>query len=144
MPTSSSLPHQGKTCSPRLAKEPAIQAQVCVPKNGPKLTKIRSHQGLPNVTQQGGSLQLRPSQEQHYTGHSRQGKYNSAYSIGFCCDTYPSQVYGLLYVIMSDMQSLRYDYDLCMCDIKRHAHQFLSRNKIKYEMMKSKQPTGNL
>ncbi|GMN69860.1 hypothetical protein TIFTF001_038907 [Ficus carica] len=57
----------------------------------------------------------------------------------------------------------RYDYDLCMCDIKRHAHQFLSRNKIKYEMMKTdvnvvlaerkltsyvyavgKQPTGNL
>ncbi|GMN55947.1 hypothetical protein TIFTF001_025061 [Ficus carica] len=31
MSTSSSLPHQGKTCSPRLAKEPAIQAQVCVP-----------------------------------------------------------------------------------------------------------------
>ncbi|GMN18680.1 hypothetical protein TIFTF001_050830 [Ficus carica] len=40
----------------------------------------------------GGCLQLRPSQEQHYTGHSRQGKYNSAYNISFCCETYPTSL----------------------------------------------------
>ena len=49
----------------------------------------------------GDNLQLRPNQGQHYTGHSNQGKYNSAYSIGFCCDTYPSMFdvcYDVMYV----------------------------------------------
>ncbi|GMN70283.1 hypothetical protein TIFTF001_039329 [Ficus carica] len=38
----------------------------------------------------GDSLLLRPSLEQHNIGHSRRGKYNSAYSIGFVVNTYPS------------------------------------------------------
>ncbi|GMN71107.1 hypothetical protein TIFTF001_051788 [Ficus carica] len=36
------------------------------------------------------SLLLRPSLEQHNIGHSRRGKYNSAYSIDFVVNTYPS------------------------------------------------------
>ncbi|GMN51152.1 hypothetical protein TIFTF001_020298 [Ficus carica] len=32
---------------------------------------------------QGGNLQLYPEEKQHYVGHNKRGKYNSAYSIGF-------------------------------------------------------------
>ena len=35
----------------------------------------------------GGNLLLCPSLERHYIRHSGRGKYNSAYSIGFCCNT---------------------------------------------------------
>ena len=46
----------------------------------------------------GDSLLLYPDVEQQYTGHSRQGKYNSAYSICFCCDTYLS-MFDVCYVV---------------------------------------------
>ncbi|GMN19225.1 hypothetical protein TIFTF001_049900, partial [Ficus carica] len=42
--------------------------------------------------------------------------------------------YDLIYAMMFDMQSLRYDYDLCMSDITRHVHQFLSRVGLWFEL----------
>ncbi|GMN26197.1 hypothetical protein TIFTF001_040819 [Ficus carica] len=33
--------------------------------------------------------------------------------------------HGVKYDMICDMQSLRYDYDLCMSDITKHVHQFL-------------------
>ncbi|GMN34591.1 hypothetical protein TIFTF001_042085 [Ficus carica] len=47
------------------------------------------------------SLLLRPSLEQHNIGHSGRGKYNSAYSIGFVVNTYPSRV-GLWFELEMD------------------------------------------
>ena len=40
----------------------------------------------------GDNLQRHPNQEQPHIEHSNQGKYSSAYNIGFCCDTYPSML----------------------------------------------------
>ena len=60
-----------------------------------------NHEPLPmSFIIAGDNLQFRPNQEQHYTGHSTQGKYNSAYGIGFCCDTYPS-MFDVCYDVMN-------------------------------------------
>ncbi|GMN70289.1 hypothetical protein TIFTF001_039331 [Ficus carica] len=53
----------------------------------------------------GSSLLLYPDSEQHYMGHSGRGKYNSAYSIGFCCDTCLNG-----YVVLAERKLTSYVY----------------------------------
>ncbi|GMN59967.1 hypothetical protein TIFTF001_029055 [Ficus carica] len=59
---------------------------------------------------QGDSLLWYPDLEQHTIGHNKRDKYNSAYSIGFCCDTCLSMFDG--YVMMYDMSSSRLCYEV--------------------------------
>ncbi|GMN65304.1 hypothetical protein TIFTF001_034384 [Ficus carica] len=44
---------------------------------------LLSESSLSYVYAVGGNLQLYPEEKQHYVGHNKRGKYNSAYSIGF-------------------------------------------------------------
>ena len=59
-----------------------------------RLPKPYNDQGLlpMSFNEAGDNLQGRSTQEQPHIGRSDQGKYNSAYSIGFWLYTYPSMM----------------------------------------------------
>ena len=62
----------------------------------------------------GDNLHWHPRREQPYIGHSNQGKYNSAYSIGFCCVYLPKYVYKMLCVLKCYMLSFMKSYMSCV------------------------------
>ncbi|GMN58873.1 hypothetical protein TIFTF001_027970 [Ficus carica] len=78
--------------------------------------------------QAGGSLQLYPDGEQQYTGHSRCGKYNSAYIIGFCCEYLPKYVECMLYAMVNVIcYDVGLDYGLSWKWTGRPNHSIVAR-----------------